>query len=201
VVANLPRREHRFLDTSDLYNPSLGIIARVFPASGSGAFGSSRLTGDVRLAGDLALSRTVSLNPNVGIGRFERAHGGAVGVALLALTLAWQPAIRTHQPFVDHHVPWDASTTRQASRCSSTPASRIISPNIQLDLSYGDRRADPGRGRSSRSGSVFDRDGERFRVACSIATRDFEATRACWGARGREGAERCYTQPKTPPPE
>src|SRR5205085_1422126 len=44
-----------------------GIIARLFPPSGSDVFKQETTTGDVRYAADIDLSEKWSLNPNVGL--------------------------------------------------------------------------------------------------------------------------------------
>ena len=72
--------KYHFHDT-----PSLGIIARVFPKSGSGDFRSDAVTGDLRLAADMDLNEHWSINPNVGVA-FED-DGGRFTAALAALTV------------------------------------------------------------------------------------------------------------------
>ena len=85
--------KYHFLD-----KPSLGIIARYFPASGSGAFKSEHPSADLRLAADVDLSETWSLNPNVGV--TTRNDGdGRFTAALAALTLQYNVS-KTFNVFV-----------------------------------------------------------------------------------------------------
>ena len=65
-----------------LDKPSLGVIARYFPASGSGDFKSEHPSADLRLAGDVDLNEKWSLNPNVGV--VTRDDGDGRFTALLA---------------------------------------------------------------------------------------------------------------------
>src|SRR5260370_325697 len=55
--------------------PSLGVIARFFVPSGTGAQRSHVTTGDVRLAADINLGEKWSLNPNVGIASQDDGAG------------------------------------------------------------------------------------------------------------------------------
>jgi hypothetical protein len=123
-------------DSNDARRPSLGTIVRAFPASGSGDLASRRLTGDVRLAADLDLSRTLSLNPNVGIGRYEGDNGETFTATLLALTLSYQPSDRV-SPFVDIGYQRPVDVGGPASLLVDAGFAYIIGQRVQLDVSLG----------------------------------------------------------------
>src|ERR1051326_7161955 len=69
--------------------PTLGVIIRGFPASGTSSFKSERFTADVRLAADIPLGGKFSLNPNAGLARYE-SGGLAYGAGLFAMTVNYQ---------------------------------------------------------------------------------------------------------------
>jgi hypothetical protein len=104
--------------------PSLGVIARVFPKSGSGVFKSDTTTGDVRLAGDFALNEKWSLNPNVGA-----KFGGGATSGLAALTAQYNLSERANVfvdgGYADSAILLDAGTAW------------IIGRDTQLDASIG----------------------------------------------------------------
>ncbi len=104
--------------------PSLGIIARVFPKSGSGVFKSDTTTGDVRLAADMTLSEKWSLNPNIGA-----AFGGGTTTGLAALTIQYNVTEKANV-FVDGGYA-DSALQLDAG------AAWIIGRNTQLDASAG----------------------------------------------------------------
>jgi hypothetical protein len=108
----------------------------MFPASGSDEFRTRHLTGDVRLAADLDLSRTLSLNPNVGIARYEGDGGRTFTAALLALTLTYLPSDRVN-PFVDFGYQRPADAGGPASLVLDVGLAYIIGRNVQLDVSLG----------------------------------------------------------------
>lgn len=56
-----------FIDSDGRQQPSVGVIARVFPRSGTRDFQSTRATGDFRLVADWDFMPEWSLNPNVGV--------------------------------------------------------------------------------------------------------------------------------------
>lgn len=59
--------KYHLLEGEGASQPSLGVIARVFPPSGSGDFKTDHWTGDLRLAADWDFAPKLSLNPNVGV--------------------------------------------------------------------------------------------------------------------------------------
>jgi len=86
--------KYHFLD-----KPSLGVIARYFPPSGSGLFKSDHPSADVRLAADVDLNETWSLNPNVGVVT-QNDGDGRFTAALAALTLQYN-VTKKFNVFVD----------------------------------------------------------------------------------------------------
>jgi hypothetical protein len=74
-------------------HPGYGVIARAFPAWGSGDFRGRRVAGDVRLAMDFKLPKELSLNPNVGVASYA-TDDGRVFAGLMALTLSYEPTTK-----------------------------------------------------------------------------------------------------------
>jgi Putative MetA-pathway of phenol degradation len=128
--------KYRIYDPDESRWPSLAVIGRVFPTSGSGAFGSHRYAGDLRLAADLDLSSTFSLNPNVGFARYEAEGGSSFAALTLAVTLTFLPSPRV-QPFVDAGFQNPADAGSPASLLIDAGVAYIIAPNLQLDVSLG----------------------------------------------------------------
>jgi hypothetical protein len=116
-------------------HPGYGVIARVFPAWGSGDFHASRVTGDVRLAMDFELPKALSLNPNVGVAWYE-TEDGRFFTGLMAVTLLYEPTPK---------VEWFVDTAVQAPEDEQGPSSVIVDggaaiflgQNAQLDISAG----------------------------------------------------------------
>jgi hypothetical protein len=80
---------------------SLGTIVRVFPAWGTSEFRPQHTTGDIRLVADWKLTPDkLSLNPNIGIARYEDDEGKLFTTGLYALTLSYQPTEHWN-PFID----------------------------------------------------------------------------------------------------
>jgi hypothetical protein len=93
---------HIYNSTGEQPRISLGTIVRVFPAWGTNEFRPQHTTGDVRLAADwnFAPKLNLSLNPNVGIGRFEDDRGRLFTAGLFAVTLSYSPPGKLN-PFID----------------------------------------------------------------------------------------------------
>lgn len=128
--------KYRVYDPDESRWPSLAVIGRVFPTSGSGAFGSHRYAGDLRLAADLDLSSTFSLNPNVGFAWYEAEDGSSFAALTLAATLTFLPSPRV-QPFVDAGFQNPAGAGSPASLLIDAGVAYIVAPNLQLDVSLG----------------------------------------------------------------
>jgi hypothetical protein len=104
--------------------PSLGVIARVFPPSGSGIFKSEKTTGDLRLAADVDLGEKWALNPNIGVARTEDSTD-----ALAAVTLQYN-ASKKSNVFVD-------AGLESSNLILDTGAAWVIGRDLQLDISIG----------------------------------------------------------------
>lgn len=68
--------------------PSMGLLARLYPPSGTGEFKSETWAGDLRLAADIDLAPKWSINPNIGVARAEDENHHAFTTATYALTLS-----------------------------------------------------------------------------------------------------------------
>jgi hypothetical protein len=111
------------------------VIARAFPASGTGGFKTTRFTSDLRLAADVPLGDVWSLNPNVGVARYEDG-GGAYAAALFAMTLNYQPNPRLN-PFVDVGYQSTTGADTRAAIIVDGGIAWILGGNIQFDASIG----------------------------------------------------------------
>jgi|SRR5689334_8416336 len=117
---------------------SLGTIGRVFPAWGSKEFRTQHTTGDIRLAGDWDFAPKLSLNPNIGVGRYEDDQGQLFTAGLFAMTLNYLPKKRFN-PFVDVGVQFPEEKHGPASAILDSGVALIIGQNLQLDASAGTR--------------------------------------------------------------
>jgi len=107
------------------FRDGLGVIARVFPHSGSGSFKSKKTTADLRLAADRDLSEQWSIEGNIGVEHGDENSG------LLAATLQYN--IRpTLNVFVDA-----GATTNPSSLILDAGTAWIIGKDLQLDFSVG----------------------------------------------------------------
>jgi hypothetical protein len=134
--------KYHFLDA-----PSLGIIARLFPPSGSGAQRSHSATGDVRLAADINLGDKWALNPNIGVASQDDG-AGRFTAALAALTLQYNISDRTNV-FVDGASESPEERGGATSLVIDAGAAWIVGRDTQLDISAG------WRARGSTAPNVF----------------------------------------------
>jgi hypothetical protein len=128
--------KYHFQDSRGARHPSLGTIVRVFPAWGSNDFRTHHVTGDVRLVADWDFAPKFSLNPNVGVARYEDDQERLFTAGLYALTLTYQPSKKLN-PFIDIG---DVSPEESKGRSSvilDTGVAYIVGRNIQLDASIG----------------------------------------------------------------
>ena len=130
--------KYQFMDARG-HQPSMGTIIRIFPAWGSGDFRSHHVTGDVRLAADWDISKNphLSLNPNVGVGRYEDGQGKTFTTGLLALTLSYLPTNKLN-PFIDMGLQAPEESDGKSSVTFDTGVAYIVGHNVQLDASIGD---------------------------------------------------------------
>jgi hypothetical protein len=115
---------------------SLGVIARVFPPTGSTDYRSHRYAEDLRLAADWDFAPQLSLNPNVGIARLDDGQGGVFVSTLGALTLTYSPTERIN-PFVDVGAQTPEAPRGAAAITLDAGLGYIIGRDIQLDVSAG----------------------------------------------------------------
>ena len=117
---------------------SLGTIVRVFPAWGSKEFRLQHVTWDVRLAADwnLAPSLKLSVNPNIGVGRYEDDKGRLFTAGLFAITLNYLPNKKLN-PFIDLGVQSPEANNGKAAAILDGGVAYIIGRNIQIDASIG----------------------------------------------------------------
>ena len=117
---------------------SVGAIVRVFPAWGSGDFRTHHVTGDARLAADwnFAPRLNLSLNPNVGLGRYEDDQGKTFIAGLFAVTLNYQPTKRLN-PFVDLGLQTPEQKNGKSATILDLGVAYILGKNVQLDASVG----------------------------------------------------------------
>src|ERR1041385_4542204 len=126
-----------------IYNSNeftLGTIARVFPAWGSKEFHPQHTTGDFRLAADwnFAPSLKLSLNPNIGVARYEDDQGRAFSALLFATTLNYLPTKKLN-PFIDIGVQAPEEKNGETSAILDSGVAYIVGRNLQLDASIGTR--------------------------------------------------------------
>jgi hypothetical protein len=117
---------------------SLGTIVRVFPTWGSEEFRTEHTTWDARLAADWSFAPKLSLNPNVGVARYEDDRGRLFTAALFAVTLGYNPTKRLN-PFIDLSVQAPEATNGPGGAILDGGVAYIIGNNLQLDASIGTR--------------------------------------------------------------
>lgn len=115
--------------------PSLGVIARVFVPSGTGAQRSRTTNGDLRLAADIDLSEKWSINPNIGAASQDDGDGRFTA-GLAALTLQYSFSDRANV-FVDGALQSPERRGGGTSVIADTGAAWIVGRDTQFDLSVG----------------------------------------------------------------
>ncbi len=130
--------KYHIYDSKAEHQTSLGTIVRVFPTWGSYDFRTQHMTGDLRLAADwnFAPSLKLSLNPNVGVGRYEDDQGKLFTAGLFAVTLNYLPTKKLN-PFFDVGVQVPEETDGESFAIIDTGVAYIIGRNVQLDASIG----------------------------------------------------------------
>lgn len=130
--------KYQFLDAVEADLPSLGVIVRVFPASGSREFRSRHTTGDVRLAADWDFADRWSLNPNVGVAVYEDDQNRRFNTGLLALTLSYNPS-KTLSLFVDTGMQSREAKYGRSAAIFDVGVAYLPTRDVQLDFSLGGR--------------------------------------------------------------
>lgn len=124
----------------DDHQISLGTIVRIFPTWGSKELRTQHATGDIRLAADwnFAPRLKLSLNPNIGVARYEDDQGQLFTAGLFAATLNWNPTKKLN-PFIDLGMQWPEVKNGQTSAILDGGLAYIIGENLQLDAGVGTR--------------------------------------------------------------
>lgn len=132
--------KYQIYNSNTEHQLSLGTIVRVFPTWGSNEFRTQHVTGDIRLAADwnFAPSLKLSLNPNVGIARYEDDEGKLFTAGLFATTLNYLPTKKLN-PFVDVGIQTPETSNGKTSTIIDGGIAYIIGRNLQLDASIGTR--------------------------------------------------------------
>jgi hypothetical protein len=130
--------KYHIYNTNGDHQISLGTIVRVFPAWGSKEFRLQHVTWDVRLAADwnLAPSLKLSVNPNIGVGRYEDDKGRLFTAGLFAITLNCLPSKKLN-PFIDLGVQSPEANNGIAAAILDGGIAYIIGRNLQIDASIG----------------------------------------------------------------
>jgi hypothetical protein len=132
--------KYQFYDSKSDHQLTLGTIVRVFPTWGSNEFRTQHATGDIRLAADwkFAPCLKLSLNPNVGIARYEDDEGKLFTAGLFAVTLNYLPTKKLN-PFIDIGIQAPEMRDGQTAAILDGGIAYIIGQNLQLDASLGTR--------------------------------------------------------------
>ncbi|MDO9260054.1 MAG: transporter [Polaromonas sp.] len=128
--------KYQITDVKDGTTPSLGMIARLVPQSGSGSFRSQRTSGDLRLAADWDFAQKWSLNPNIGVGLVEDDEGRTFSARTFAATLSYNPTASLSL-FVDAGMQSPEKRGGRASVILDAGLGYLLTPNVQLDFSVG----------------------------------------------------------------
>jgi outer membrane putative beta-barrel porin/alpha-amylase len=132
--------KYQMYDSNSDHQLTLGTIVRVFPPWGSKEFRTQHATGDIRLAADwnFAPRSKLSLNPNIGVGRYEDDQGRSFTAGLFATTLNYLPNKKLN-PFVDVGVQSPELKNGQAGAILDSGVAYIIGHNWQVDAALGTR--------------------------------------------------------------
>jgi hypothetical protein len=128
--------KYHLIASAGVSRPSVGVIARLFPPSGTSVFRTRHVTGDVRLAADWDFAPNWSLNPNIGVAAYEDDVGRAYAAGLFATTLNYNPT-KAVTLFVDVGVQAPEGKFGRTSVILDVGVAYIIGRNVQLDLSAG----------------------------------------------------------------
>jgi hypothetical protein len=130
--------KHRFLEGAGT-RPSLALVARVSPPSGSNALRTRRATGDVRLAADWELGSQWSFNPNIGW-TVDEDEGRRFSARLIAMTLAYKP-MRRLEIFADMAAQTPEAKGGRTAQIYDAGAAYLLDRDTQVDVSMGIRGA------------------------------------------------------------
>jgi hypothetical protein len=122
--------------SDDSGKPGYGVIARVFPRSGSDTFGTHRVTGDVRFVADVPLSSNWLLTPNIGVAAEEDGDQRQYSTALFATTLSFA-ASKQLNVFVDTGMQSREQRHGRKQVIVDTGVAYVLTSDVQLDASVG----------------------------------------------------------------
>lgn len=128
--------KYQIMDAMGRATPSLGVIVRLVPPSGSRSFRNKRTTGDVRLAADWDFAQVWSFNPNVGVGLVEDEAGRTFFTRIFAATLGYNPTPSLGL-FMDAGLRTPEKKEGRVAAIVDAGVAYLLTPNVQLDLSAG----------------------------------------------------------------
>jgi len=132
--------KYHFYQSSGEHQLSLGTIVRVFPSWGTNEFQTQHTTGDIRLAADwnFAPRLKLSLNPNVGVARYEDDQGRLFTAGLFATTLNYLPTKKLN-PYIDIGVQSPETSGGKTAAVLDGGVAYVVGQNLQLDAGIGTR--------------------------------------------------------------
>jgi hypothetical protein len=132
--------KYHIYDSNNDHQFSVATIVRIFPEWGSKEFRMQHATGDIRLAADwnFAPRLKLSLNPNLGVARYEDDQGRLFTAGLFAVTVNSNPTKKLN-PFIDLGVQWPEVKNGQTSAILDGGLAYIIGRNLQVDAGVGTR--------------------------------------------------------------
>ena len=130
--------KYHFYNSNGDHQISLGTIVRVFPAWGSKEFRTQHTTGDIRLAADwnFAERLKLSVNPNIGLARYEDDRGKVFTAGLFAITLNYLPT-RKLNPFIDVGVQSPEAKEGRSSAILDEGFAYTIGRSLEIDAAIG----------------------------------------------------------------
>jgi hypothetical protein len=132
--------KYHFYNSNGDHEVSLGTIVRIFPAWGSKEFRTQHATGDIRLAADwnFAPRFKLSVNPNIGVARYEDDQGKLFTAGLFAMTLNYLPTKKLN-PFIDVGFQSPEASRGQSTAILDGGVAYTIGRNLAVDASIGTR--------------------------------------------------------------
>src|SRR5689334_22985291 len=132
--------KYHIYDSNNDHQLSLGTIVRIFPAWGSKEFRTQHATGDIRLAADwnFAPHLKLSLNPNIGVARYEDDQGRLFTAGLFAVTLN-SNRIKMFNLFIVLSVQLPEVKIGQTNTILVGGLAYIVGRNLQVDAEVGSR--------------------------------------------------------------
>ena len=132
--------KYQIYNSNSEHQISVGTIVRVFPTWGSPEFRTQHTNWDVRLAADwnFAPRQKLSVNPNIGVARYEDDQGRLFTAGLFAATLNYLPTKKLN-PFIDLGVQFPETKNGMTAALLDGGVAYIVGHNLQLDAGVGTR--------------------------------------------------------------